>query len=563
MVAVFNRLGVSGNIIFNQSSPSSMVDISLYNIHGLTLPLNQWAIHSLPLYPLSTPDPCSLVVGTVYRDLSEHSIGDQPIISISNDVITLYGNDSIVGRSLVITESPTLTVCASIGPGMETMVTWASLRSNGIANGNVFLWQQSNRQLTTIFVSITTMTNISSLILSIVSDCTSIQNGNETGQNWNLTVEEGGIIQQLISTSDLINTEGLILSLRDDVDNNTIICTTIQSYIPIHVVGDIDGYGNVILLTQQSPLHPTEVYFTIVRELTINTLPPTTSEGCSHTGGVYDPRGVTLEEEEERGTLDTYAFGDISRKSNKSSVYSDLYLPLSGMDSVVGRALVLKEDNGDVSGCGFLRYAGELIEMRADLIINDISVIITFIQSPSNHFTDTIITIVTNITTDTPPSIVIPSSPIVPSTMVTMDTMVPSLVPSPMMSSPMMSSPSTPTNNNIPPTTSDTISRPSPTSYIQTVDTSSLPTLLMPLELSITPSFTYPQQTSSTVFLLMPDSIIDQTTTTQSVVGGGGMMMMNGGKRKREVGEFNWSLRQWNNPNTIPDNCEDLTIIGR
>ena len=530
-MAVFNRQGVTGSVIFSQPSPTSAVDVS---VEGLaSVPTPQWAVHSLPLFPLSAPDPCQSVVGPLHTNLSDYLLEN---VTIPNDVISLYGQTSIVGRSLVISE-PSLTVCASIGPASEAIVMWAPFRANEFANGNVFLWQL--QQITSIFITMTTNTlsPVSKAVLSVIRECGGAMDNDDL--NWTLTVEEGGAVRQVVTASelDLGAVGGLVFGL-----NGSSVCAPLERFTPLHVVGGVGGQGEVVL-TQQSPLHPTKVTLPAPDlQYMVHTLPPDGVD-CGNTGGIFDPRGAGP----QRNTLDSYPFGDISGKADGMLMYFDPYLPLSGADSVVGRALVT---NGTLGGCGQLRYGGEVIELRADLVMEGFSGTITFSQSASNPLSPTTITMLTNITAEVE---VETHSTII--SMVTSHTEGTRLTPSPDIISSLPSLPSlpplvvmTPSSTSLSFTAS--LSPSSKTSLILEPSPPPLPTSFL-LPLSSTPAF-----------FLMPDSSEPLPVVSSSPVPAGGGGGMAGRRRKREDAQFSWSLRQLDGSGSVPEDCAALPLLG-
>ncbi|CAI8040466.1 hypothetical protein GBAR_LOCUS22547 [Geodia barretti] len=528
------REGVSGSVNFTQEHEGSGVTVSL-QLDGIGSEIVQLAIHSLP-FPPSSPNPCQLV-GPVFRDVG--TANTQGSMNCTN--ISLYGRESIVGRSLMITainNSLSIYICANIRPPTNSMVLWAPFRSNNVTNGNVFLWKQ------TVYVSLVTETSSSELpwaILSPTSECaiapgniynpdgvsgecssdnvSGCMEGDLGGKNGCLSVENGSVRAVVNDPGlDISGVEGLILAVGTQ-------CATIQTFPSLRVVG-VAGEGGVVL-TQSSPLDATEVNLTGSNGLTleINTLPPRTE--CSSTEGIFDPRGAGSPS--QGSTLDFYPFGNLTGKAGGRVVYSDPFLPLTGDDSVVGRSLVVKRTDGSISGCGILQYDDYIIEIRADLAIEGFSGIVVFSQRASDPFSQTIITVETNISAD-----------------------IEVFTPTPMRTS----LEATPTTTFLIATT-NVLSTPSPT------PSSLSPSLLLPYETSsvvlatspfpLLSSSPFPLLSSSPVLFLMPD-----TFTPVSTVAPGQQR-----RRRRETGEYNWSLRQRSGGvSGEPEDCAQLPIIG-
>ena len=533
MKAEVERDGVNGSITFSQSDAESEVTISV-DLQGLEGDSVSWAVHELP-FPPSSLRPLQLV-GPVFAEL-----GLVPLWSINISNISLYGRNSIVGRSLVIN----YTICANIRPPAEVIPMWAPFRENMVTNGNVFLWQQ------TIYVLLTT--SISSLpwaILSPGSDCTiapgNIYNpgmvngacnhsdwsgcavGDLSGRNGNLTVWEGRV-QQLITDPGLqLDTEGLLLAVGEGETD----CAPIVTLNPLSASATA---GQVtVMLTQQSPLDTTQVKLAGDGEVQIHSLPP--SSDCRGLGEIFDPRSGSVHP--GSSSLDQFPFGDISRKARDSDMYSDPYLPLSGENSVVGRALVA---NGTISGCGLLRYAGEVIQIRVDLVLEGFSGVILFSQATDQPLADTIITIETDISAEVE---LFSPSPIVSSS--TVITTLPNITPS----------------LSLTPTPSLTGSLSS--SMAELAPETSLPLLLVPYETSsILPSPTpRPSFSPSAAMLLQPysPSHLPSLSTSVAMVGSQGSRR----RRKRDTAAmYNWSLRQRNSDSSDILNCDQLSILGQ
>jgi hypothetical protein len=513
-----DREGVSGSVNFTQEHEGSGVTVSL-QLEGIGSETVQLAIHSLP-FPPSSPNPCQLV-GPVFRAVGTANTQG----SMNYTTISLYGRESIVGRSLMITAiNNSLSICANIRPPTNSTVLWAPFRSNNVTNGNVFLWKQ------TVYVSlVTSSSELPWAILSPMSECViapvNIYNpdgvsgecgsdnvsgcvvGDLGGRNGRLSVENGAVRAVVNDPGlDISGVGGLILAVGTQ-------CATIQTFPSLRVVG-VAGEGGVVL-TQYSPLDTTEVNLIGPHGLIleIHTLPPRTE--CSSTEGIFDPRGAGSPS--QGSTLDMYPFGDLTGKAGGRVVYFDPFLPLTGDDSVVGRSLVVKRTNGSISGCGLLQYDDDIIEIRADLEMEGFSGIVVFSQRASDPFSQTIITVETNISAD-----------------------IEVFTPTPMS-----------TSLEATPTTTPLIA----TTFTPSPTPSSLsPSLLLPYETSsvVLATSPFPLLSSSPVLLLVPDTT--DTPTPVSTVAPGQQ------RRRRETGVYNWSLRQWSGGD--PEDCAQLPIIG-
>ena len=532
IVVQVEREGVRGSVRLAQEDEDSHVAVSL-NLSGNVSQNVQLSIHSLP-FPPSSPDPCQLV-GPVVSELG--TVSPQSSVNYTN--ISLYGRESIVGRSLLIKSINSLSVCANIRPATNPNVLWAPFRANNGTNGNVFLWQQ------TIYVSLETETEETSselqwAILSPMSEChiapgniydptnmvgegcntTGCVVGDVGGRNGALMVDRGSVRAVFNDPElDVGGVEGLVLAVGGQ-------CAAIQTFHPLRVVGGA-GEGGVAL-TQSSPLDTTEVAITGSLDLTLEIH---SGPDCLSTGGIFDPRGAG-HSSNNGATLDLFPFGDISGKSGGQAVYSDPYLPLTGSDSVVGRTLLVKRTDGSISGCGLLRYYDDVIQMRASLEMEGFSGNVVFSQIANDPFSPTIITVITNITAEidifTPSSTSFEATPTTTPLITTRtDVLTPSLTPS--------LSPSL------------------------TPSLSPSPSLLLPYETSSGQQFPLPS--SSSVLLLAPD-ITDTFTPAPSVTPD-----QQGRRRRRRrreagsIGVYYWSLRQLTG--SMPEDCSQLPVVGR
>ena len=527
-----------------------------------------WAIHALPLPP-SAPGPCQSVVGPPYYSLTALELARGNDVQIfSTSTITLFGSESIVGRSLLIEVDDDLSVCTNIGYGGAGTLLWAPFRSDDIIVGDVFLWQHFNQSTASIFVNMTTTSPASSLTWSILSSEGSVCNSTRTyvynqttaegvvcngtqcavgdlsGRNGDLVVA-GGAVQQFVTDRALPlgAVEGLLLAVGTEERSS---CATIQPYLPLHVVAEVEGEGRVEL-TQLSPLEATHVVVTGLEgvDYTIHDLPPRAGRDCNNTGEIFNPREV--DSILQGSTWDFYPFGDISGKFRDSS-YSDPYLPLFGRESVVGRALVVTR-SGLISGCGLTQHAGEVVWMTATLSTPGFSGTITFTQPAGNPFADTVITIETDITADVEVFSVSPPSSTPTAVALNTTAVVISVTLSPSAMSRTELPPQTSLPSFLLPLPSSALPPASPQSTLL-----SLPLLTStPLPL---PASTPPMPEGSG---LMESNILLPLESTVSVGGGGG------GRRRRRreaAAEFSWSLRQWDG-STVPEDCSQLSIIGR
>lgn len=582
MTASFNQRGVSGTISFNQISPADSLNISV-ELNGLDLSTSdsiEWSVHSFPFVP-SDPLPCPSLVGPLYQNLSSHILTQSSVQTFSDSNLTLFGRESIIGRSLLIKVNinESIVVCSTIGyASLETQLLWAPFRTNDIATGNVFLWQHTNQSVASILVNMTTIL-LSPVLWSILStegnntvyNLTAVEGvacshdnwtqcavGDLSGRNGNLSVGSDGVVQQFVTDPGLpldpVGGRPLALSSEERS-----VGAVIQSYLPVKAVAKVTEVGGRVEFTQRSPLEATQVVVTGLEGMQygVHTLPPTAD--CSNTEGIFDPRGVgnTLEGD----TLDFYQFGNLSGKFGSSQAYSDPYLPLSGRNSAIGRALVVTHD-GVVSGCGLIRHAGDIVELKATLSVPGFSGTITFTQPAHSPFADTVITIETNITAEVE---VFTSSPASSASTISSPTPSSSFYITPSQSAAGTSvTPSSPPATQFSVETSFTSSSPLATQL--PVETS-FPQVLVPFPTPSLASSSFLYAPTSLPFFILPSPTVleaDGSGVTESTILLSLEPTMGGRRRKRReaaAAEFRWSLRQLDG-STLPDDCSQLDLIG-
>ena len=587
VTATFNQRGVSGSIYFNQTYPTDSLNISV-KLSGLdrsTSDSIEWSVNSFPFVP-SDLRPCPSLVGPLFQDLSSHILTPSGSVqTFSDSNLTLFGRESIIGRSLLIKVNESIVVCSTIGyPSLETQLLWAPFRANDIATGNVYLWQHTNQSVASILVNVTTTlpppvvwSILSAEGNSTVDNLTAVEGvacshgnwthcavGDLSGRNGNLSVASDGAVQQFLTDPglplDQVGGRPLALS-----SGERRVSAVIQSYLPVKAVAEVAEVGGRVVFSQRSPLEATHVDVTGLEgmQYAVHTLPPTAD--CTDTGGTFDPRAVGNTSDGD--TLDFYQFGNLSGKFNLSQKYSDPYLPLSGRDSVIGRALVVTRGDA-VSGCGLVRHAGDVVEMKATLSVSGFSGTITFTQPAHDPFADTVITIETDITaevevfTSSPASVVSTSSSPAASSPVYLTPSQSAAGTSVTSSSPVATQlpPSSPVATQLPPSSPVATQLPMETSF---------PSILLPYPTPSLTSSSFPSTPSSVPFFLLPSPTVlgpdgsgDRESTILLPLET--MMNMMGGRRRRReapAAEFRWSLRQLNG-STLPDDCSQLDVIG-
>lgn len=141
---------------------------------------------------------------------------------------------------------------------------------------------------------------------------------------------------------------------------------------------NLDGVSGTIVFTQSSPKEATEVRYklsglkgnTQMYHVHVKPVPQFDVEKsrnnvaelekiCTQTGGHLNPLNITEKLPAKSAPFEKYELGDLSGKhgpllpeqgSSKDDVYSgsyrDMFLPMSGPNSIVGRAVVIHKNNG-------------------------------------------------------------------------------------------------------------------------------------------------------------------------------------------------------------------------
>ena len=515
-----------------------------------------WTIHSLP-FPPSQLNPCHSI-GPHYLNITAPLLPSTPSQNFSE--LTLFGRESVVGRSMLIKVNESLSVCANIGYPENAILFLAAFRGELV--GNIYL-RQYHDNTSSLFVSLTvpaSFSPLSSLSWAILpaenSSCaigelvyssgvgeegdsgrecrpgnqTQCAEGNLSGKNGNLTVVDMAVEMLLTDTHlPLPELEGLLMVLERE--GSPAACSALRRVPPVKAVVEVSSAGRLEFL-QISPTDLTQVTVSGLEgeEYRVYQLPPGPSSNCSDTGGIFDPRGVGADQ--NGPTDDFYAFGDLSGKIGDSTVYLDPYLPLVGRDGIIGRSVVMSSPLG--KQCGVIQYC-DPIEFTVTMATEGFNGTLTFSQSAGDPFTDTIITIETNFD----PEIQLFSSSL--SSQITTSPAPPG-TPSPLTPSQM---------------SSEMFLMPLPSS------------LLSPSPLSSSSPL------PSSTFTGFGSGLEEVSTVLAPMIVPSPSPSMEGGKRRRREEwvwrrkradasvQFSWSLRRVPSDGSVPDDCRQLEMFGR
>ncbi len=176
--AVFSQAGVTGNVHFSQERPGRPVSIHI-NLECLDQFSNnslfQWSIHEFPIrssllrnYPCSNEQVGGVINAGRNCTDSQCSVGDLTSVvgnirsdrqtqNFETDAITLYGDESIVGRSLVIDRDGGPEggfICANIEQLGSNLETLRAAFNNGVIQGDIIIQYVGGRDDATIEVDL-------------------------------------------------------------------------------------------------------------------------------------------------------------------------------------------------------------------------------------------------------------------------------------------------------------------------------------------------------------------------------------------------------------------------
>ena len=293
---------------------------------------------------------------------------------------------------------------------------------------------------------------------------------------------------------------------------------------------------------------------------------------CAHqyTGGHWNPRNVPFVISPNL-TSDQYEIGDLSGKFGSlnglhflNDVYTDPNIPLFGVDSIIGRSIVIHDSVGERWACANIEYATPIIRASAQFTINGHTVQVRYMQPANDPYADTVI-YVTNITavsispTATTTSFV-STTPVITSLMSfsSSESTTPSLSPA-LSLSPSLFSPSPSLSSSIfTPSLIPSLLSPSPSPSSSSIFTPSL----IPSSLSSPSLFSpSPSQSTATPFI---DDVISMVPSSDSLlqpiptVGSGSIML----RRKRDTDE-EYLDDAWADEENMEEEEDSIIVIDK
>ena len=195
----------------------------------------------------------------------------------------------------------------------------------------------------------------------------------------NLPVKINGLGETIINRSVVIHSE--------NTNPARIACANVLEYSPrnANVTFAEDGVTGHIVFQQSSPFAPTIVRVQFnglssrAGEYRIHAFPVDEaiqgSSKCTAAGGHYNPRNI-VRNSSSPATFDAYEIGDLSGKSTKDLAgidaieftYTDPYLSLFGIESVVGRSVVIHNSNGDYWLCANVLYDAYTVTIATEMV---------------------------------------------------------------------------------------------------------------------------------------------------------------------------------------------------
>ena len=194
-----------------------------------------------------------------------------------------------------------------------------------------------------------------------------------------------------------------------DSGNLRIACSNIIEFNSRTAVARFqeDGVSGQITFHQVSPFSPTTVTVELsglssrasgyhVHDFPVDeTVPGTGKCANSFAGGHFNPRNV-VQDSSSPMTFDGYEIGDLSGKygslAGQDSIsvnYSDPYLPLFGVDSIVGRSIVIHYPNGSRWLCANIQYDMDTVSVTLEITSGTLQGRLVLTQLANDPFSET------------------------------------------------------------------------------------------------------------------------------------------------------------------------------
>ena len=523
---MFSYNGVTGQVMFTQNSSSSptLINVTLQGLDRHQGGQYPWHVHQYP-FAAALGDPCgpshagghydplgaignpnyATECSTTSRHLCE--VGDlsgkfgllnsSGTLFAEDDTLSLYGVQSIMGRSLVIHYNDTRYTCANIPyPDNYGVVRYAPFRQGAIV-GDIYLHQYGGSATLVYADLLSTAMSLGhnwhvheNLVSGGDSSCTSAgghynprnvtidsdyhslcnssapsqcELGDLTGKSGQLNFVDNRA-RLLYTDTDLPiapNDNGFSINNRSIVihgPNATATraaCANVLSLKPREAIATFTGeVTGTIRFFQRSPFEATIINVSLeglgkkaggyhVHKTPIGVGPDQCMD--QYTGGHWNPLGVQYGGPAP-STSDQYEVGDLSGKFGSlegletiNDSYTDMNIPLYRRNSIVGRSIVIHYANASRWVCANIEYMTPTASASTVFTVNGHRIKMVLTQLSDDPFADTTITIVT--VPPNQPSVTSSTTPIATPTTTAMASMLSTnfessmIVPSTMLSS--------------------------------------------------------------------------------------------------------------------------------
>ena len=228
------------------------------------------------------------------------------------------------------------------------------------------------------------------------------------------------IIKQFYSDTDLPllgNADGFLINDRSTVIHEEnlggprIGCANLTSYQPLEAIARFNDKGVTgrIRFFQRSPYDPTQVFVNLKRlhsrtagyhihEYPVG--PGASPQRCNHryTGGRWNPTEImkvgTTSDQFQVGDL-SGKFGSLSRRNNIHREYVDPNVPLFGAFSILGRSIVIHEDDahGTCFICSNIQRIGQVVQVKTIIDTDTFSGSVIFSQPADDPYSESTIVV--------------------------------------------------------------------------------------------------------------------------------------------------------------------------
>ncbi|XP_029440847.1 uncharacterized protein LOC115080656 isoform X2 [Rhinatrema bivittatum] len=360
----------------------SVQETAVLNLTGLC-EQTVFSLHEYPVMYGHFPHPCH-----------QENIGNQLFQFAVNDtshpvkIQDLFQKHRSLADFSVLVESCGLKACATIRTKIGTAQTWHAKFYTSVA-GEVHFRQHNGGDSLIILTDFIALDEEYHKELNVTMYFTSkcdpqTSNRNEQDLTPLGEVKVGSPQEKLKSHMEVpitIIQRFALLRYRDQW-----ICAEVRELLPINATAIINMKGSKgsFHFQQTSPFEPTQLTVKL-KNLNSNIsqyhvhhypVPPRESaeeNRCSesNTGGHWNPFGINISAPEYpkvlQGTHDQYELGDLSGRhgslaghTNFEATYTDWNLPLFGINSVLGRSVVIHRSDNSRILCGNIGYEGEI-----------------------------------------------------------------------------------------------------------------------------------------------------------------------------------------------------------